>query len=163
MKESDIPRDTLRAILERCEPPAKRTKPIKAGKLVEPGIAIGANRLTITVAYQGVAEGNQREWQARNRRSGMAWKAVREAMGSHLAALDPYTEHVETGGALRVKFTRLGGRSLDALVNLPASMKGVEDAIAYLLGMDDGKPYWHPSPAQEESDEIGVRIEIERM
>jgi hypothetical protein len=43
-----------------------------------------------------------------------------------------------------------------------AATKGVEDAVCYLLGVDDGSPQWHPIPAQDTGhDGIGVMVELE--
>jgi hypothetical protein len=132
----------------------------KAVQLIEPGIALVKGMVTLLVAFQSVSETNQRDWKARSRRSGMAWRAIREAIGPHLGLLEPLCLHYTQGGALRVTFTRLGGRMMDRS-NLPAAMKGLEDATAYCLGADDGHPAWHSFFEQQPTSPVGVMIQIE--
>lgn len=164
IRASDLPRDVLRAIYERC-PEAKATvERDEVRTMVEPSIAIVDGKLVLMVAVETKNETNQRIWKAKNRRAGAAWRAVRGAIGSNLALLEPFTRHLAVNGSLRATFTRLGGRHLDVLANLGASFKGVEDAICYLLGLDDRDSRWHPIPAQDtEHDGVGVMVEIERI
>jgi hypothetical protein len=62
---------------------------------------------------------------------------------------------------VRARFVRLGGKRLDPMVNLPSAMKGCEDAVCFLLGLDDSSPLWVPSCDQEPGDgPVGVRIEL---
>lgn len=111
------------------------------------------------VAYEAVNESNQRSWQGRNRRAGAAWKAVRSAFT--LADLLPLELALRRGEPVRALFVRLGGKRLDPLVNLPASLKGLEDSVAYLLGVDDGSPLWRPYCGQEPGPgPVGVRVEL---
>lgn len=161
IRERDLPRDVLRTILERSEP-AKVSKEPKAVEFVTAGVAIVGGKLVINVAVETKNETNQRQWKAKNRRAGMAWRAVREAVGVNLALLGPYCEHVHKGGGIRATFVRIGQRRLDAS-NVFAATKGVEDAVCYLLGVDDGSSAWHPIPTQELGGAIGVRIEIEAI
>lgn len=155
--------EALRALGCTVSGPVARTDEApepKAAKLVEPGIALVSGRLVIMVAVETRNEANQRDWRARSRRSGAAWRAVRESVGVHLSLLEPFARHYASGGALRVTFTRLGGRRLDQMANLGVALKGVEDAVAFLVGADDGDPRWHPVPRQE-AGVVGVRVEIE--
>lgn len=115
--------------------------------------------LVYVIPLETVGEANQRQWQARNRRAGAAWKAVRAVV--RLDDLAPYAERLQAGGSVAIRFVRLGGRELDPMVNLPSAMKGVEDAFAYLLGVDDRSPLWRPSCGQEAGERVGVRVEIE--
>lgn len=134
---------------------AKRTRTRKP--LVEPGMV--ALR-TWHVAIETKNESNAREWKARNRRAGAAWRAVRAAI--RLSDLVPIAALARGGHVVTAKFTRLGGRRLDSLVNLPSALKGCEDAFCYLLGIDDGSPQWRPTCDQEPDSELmGVRVEIE--
>ena len=110
------------------------------------------------VAYHPVSEANARQWQARSRRAGMAWRAVRAAV--KLSDLSVWEALLRSGRPVRARFVRLGGRRLDPMDNLPASMKGVADALAFLCGADDGSPLWLPSCGQEAGVEHGVRIEL---
>lgn len=131
--------------------------------LIEPGIAIIQGTLTMFVAVETKNETNERQWKAKSRRAGAQWMAVRKAIGPHLGLLAPFAEHLAQGGAVRAKFVRLGQRKLDALANLGASFKGVEDAICFMLGIDDGSCQWHPVAEQENGPQVGIRIELEIM
>lgn len=103
-------------------------------------------------------ETNERVWRAKNRRAGKAWQVVRQFV--RLTDLAPYAERLAAGGSVSLRFVRLGGRELDPMCNLPAALKGVEDAFAYLLGVDDRGPLWDVSCGQERGDRVGVRVEI---
>jgi hypothetical protein len=128
--------------------------------LVHHSVTLADGKLTLLVPFESKSETNQRQWQARSRRSCQAWKAVRKAIGRRITDLCTFCASYASGSALRVTFTRLGGRKMDRS-NLPAAMKGCEDAIAYLLGADDGSPQWHAFFEQEPGGEVGVRIDVE--
>jgi hypothetical protein len=104
------------------------------------------------------SEANGRDWRARSRRAGAAWRAAREAV--RLEQLAPFAEHLRAGKPVSVRIVRLGGYRLDRLVNLPSALKGVEDAFAYLLGIQDSSPLWVPSCDQEPGGAVGVRVEL---
>lgn len=140
---------------------AEKPRKMKPKELVEPGIAWIGRALVLIVAVETKNEINQRAWQGRNRRAGAAWMAVRKAVGGNLATIGGFALHFANGNPLRVTFTRLGGLKLDQMVNLGAALKGCEDAIAYLLGADDGSPLWIANAKQEPGGLVGVRIEIE--
>lgn len=118
------------------------------------------SRLIVTVPVETRSESNLRDWRARSRRSGSAWKAVRSAVD--VGDLKVFQDRVRIDhGAVEIVLTRLGGRKLDK-GNLPGSMKGVEDAIAYLLDIDDGSLHWSVRFEQEPGNgPMGVRIELE--
>lgn len=139
--------------------PAKREKP---AELIEPDIKVGNDaRIIINVAIDTDCEINGRSWKAMHRRNGAAWRAVREAVGVHLDVFVVHARDYCAGLELRAKFTRIGGRRLDPMANLGTSMKGCEDAICYLLGIDDGSPQWVAKAEQEPGPgPVGVRIEI---
>lgn len=129
-------------------------------EFVEPGLAILNGRLIILVAADTANETNQRKWKAKNRRAGQAWTAVRQAIGPNLGTLASFARYYESGKVLRVKFVRLGGRKMDRS-GIPAATKGVEDAVAYLLGCNDGDVRWLASWDQETGGPCGVRVEVE--
>jgi hypothetical protein len=131
--------------------PAKR----EAVELVAAAFAPPA---TWTVPLATANESNGRAWRARSRRAGEAWKAVRKAVD--LRWLAPIELHLRAGRPVAVRLVRLGGKRLDPLVNLPSALKGVEDALAYLLGVDDGSPLWLPSCDQEPGGPMGVRVTL---
>jgi hypothetical protein len=128
----------------------------KAGKveLVE----AFASECCWTIPLETRGEANQREWRAKNRRDGAAWKAVRDAVD--LWSLRFWENHAHHGGTVYCRLTRLAPKTLDSLVNLPSALKGVEDALCYLLGIDDSSPLWKPSCNQEVNLRYGVRIEL---
>ena len=64
--------------------------------------------------------------------------------------------------AIRVTFTRIGGRRMDEFANLPRSFKHLEDSLAAFLGCDDGWPQWIAKAEQTESELIGCKIRLER-
>jgi hypothetical protein len=127
--------------------------------LVEPSVVM-LSALTVTIPVVTRSEINLKDWKARNRRNSEAWKAVSRTLGPHLKDLAPYAEAYAADRALRVTFTRLGGRRMDQS-NLPTATKATEDAVAFMLGADDGDPRWHPSWKQEPGGPHGVRVEIE--
>lgn len=126
--------------------------------LVEPSFAATAAGPVWVVPLETANESNGRDWKSRSRRSGAAWRAVRAAV--ELRHLAPFERLLRSGSPVRVRLVRLGGRHLDRLVNLPGALKGCEDALAYLLGVDDGSPLWVPECDQEPGGPVGVRIEI---
>lgn len=113
---------------------------------------------TWIVPLETRSEANGRDWRARSRRSGAAWKAVRAAVT--LAQLAPVEDCLRHGRPVRCRLTRLGGRALDRMDNLPTALKGVADALCYLLGIDDGNPLWLPVCDQEPGGPMGVRIQL---
>lgn len=105
------------------------------------------------------SEVNGREWRGRSARTQEARKAVSELMGRTLGWVAPYAAHYHAGGALRVKFTRLGRQRLDRS-NLPTATKAVEDAVCLVLGTNDGDPRWRAEWEQDTSSVAGVRVEL---
>ena len=141
--------------------PPKQT--VRKPALVDPGWAMDATGLIIMVPVATVSETNARQWQGRSQRTQAARKAVRRACIGALFALSMFEKHCAAGGGLRVKFVRLGGHKMDHS-NLPAACKATEDALAYLLGVDDGDNGWHPEWAQEPGGESqGMRIEVSKV
>lgn len=141
-------------------PKAKRAKP---GELVPMRFLCDErawNDVTATwwIPFACVNESNERAWKGRHARAGAAWRVVRKAV--HLEDVARFEVWLENEGTVYAKFTRLGGKRLDPLVNLPASLKGVEDAFAYLCGVDDGSPLWVPRADQEPGGLVGVRVEL---
>lgn len=127
-------------------------------KLVDPLCLWLKDALTLVLPVVTVAEANGRDWKARSRRSGSAWKAVRQV--ARIGEFARFEARIRAGKAVSAHFVRLGGRELDRMVNLPSALKGVEDAVAYLIGVDDRSPLWVPSCAQEPGPRWGVRVEL---
>jgi hypothetical protein len=112
------------------------------------------------VGVETRSESNQRDWRARNRRTIAARKAVANLFARHLRQLVPYAEHYHANGALGLTFTRLAPRLLDR-GNVSPALKAVEDAVALIIGADDGDVRWQASYLQEASPLYGVRIKLE--
>jgi hypothetical protein len=118
----------------------------------------------ITLGIETASEANGRDWKARNRRGGAAWKAVSRLCGRNIRHLAPLAEHYYChDGALKIVFARIGGRKMDRS-NLPAAMKAVEDALAFMLGADDGDPRWQAEWEQQPGPgPVGVSISIKAI
>lgn len=127
-------------------------------ELVEEWAAPDQLRPIWVVALETRAEANGRDWRNRNARAGSAWKAVRSVFT--LSALAKWELNHRFGEPIYARFTRLGGQRLDPLVNLPSALKGVEDALCYLLGIDDSSPLWKPCCEQVPGGPYGVKIEL---
>lgn len=141
---------------EKSQPKVRREKPA----LVTPA---HIPPHTWTVPIVTTTEVNDRNWKGRSARTHAARRAVSKVFGEHLAALVPFAEHYHQCRPLRIVFTRLGGRKCDRS-NLPTAIKAVEDALALMLGADDGDPCWRPEFEQEPgSGLVGVRIELYRV
>lgn len=152
----------VRAEFERLRREAKgKGRKKKTTQLLPSYTTVTASGVVIVqVGVETKNESNGRQWRQRSHRSGVAWRAVREAVD--LALLAPIAAHAREGGVVKVKFTRVGGCRLDVLTNLPSALKAVEDVTAFLVGLDDGCPRWLPSCDQlPGGDLVGVRIEIE--
>lgn len=131
--------------------------------LVEAGFARAGEAAVFTVPVVTVSEANQREWRGRSARTGLQRRAVSKVLGRHLAELVPFAEHYHGGGRLGVRLVRLGGRPMDRLANLGASLKAVEDMVALAVGADDGDPRWLAWADQEPGGPAGVRIVLLRV
>ncbi len=132
--------------------------------LVAPDVFVdSAGTLSAWVPVITASETNSpgRDWRARHRRSKEGWRQVSQTLGPHLRALARFAEIYHKHGQIRMTFTRLGGRKMDKS-NLPAAMKGIEDALAFMLGADDGDSRWSPRFEQDTTSEtVGVKIVIE--
>jgi len=107
-----------------------------------------------------VSEINHRDWKARSRRSNVAWNVVSQCLGKHLDYLSHISRHYHCGRPIRVKLTRLATRRLDNS-NLGPAVKATEDAVAFMLGADDGDARWLSEFSQEVGSVIGVRLELQ--
>lgn len=150
------PGQSVKIVDHEPVPVSKYKRPKIEVTMVQPMCVPHGNTLTITVPIETVNESNGRDWKARSRRSGQAWKLVRKSVKlEHLAFFEA---RIRQAMPVYARFTRLGGRKLDPMVNLPSALKGVEDAMAFLLGVDDGSTLWIPECGQETGGLVGVRI-----
>lgn len=119
---------------------------------------------TFTIPLSTVSEVNQRQWQARSRRSNAAWKAVSKAFGPRLVQVGLVAGLFHQAGKhVLCTLTRLAPRELDRTVNLPSALKAVEDVVAFILGIDDRDERWVCRCEQEKADGYGVRIKLEAV
>jgi hypothetical protein len=112
-----------------------------------------------TISVQTASETNKRCWQGRSGRTKKAWSAVSQSVGTRLDLLTPFAMHYHRGGKVYVRFTRYGPRALDRS-NVPSATKAVEDALAFMMGADDGDARWVPCWEQIKSKLHGVKIEL---
>jgi hypothetical protein len=113
------------------------------------------DKLLIVVAIQTANETNHRQWKAKNRRAGEAWRRTREAV--RLPRLLDIERTLRDGNPVKVEFCRLAPKDVDK-GSIGACCKGVEDALAYLCGIDDGSPLWQSTYIQERSKAYGIRV-----
>lgn len=130
-------------------------------KLIEPGIRLDAHRLEIHLPIATKGEANESKWTRKMNRKLSAKAAVRKIIGPHHRLLTPFAEAYHAGKALRIVFTRLGGRRID-LGNLSVCFKAIEDCIEGALLASDGDPRWVSKYEQSPGPgPMGVRVVIE--
>lgn len=112
------------------------------------------------VGVKTASEANLMEWRNRSKRTGIIRRAVSAVAGPHLRHLAPFAEAYHNGVPVRVHIVRLGGRRLDKLANLGSSLKSAEDAVALILGADDGSPLWVVSCDQRPGGAYGVEVTL---
>jgi len=151
---------------------AGTSKPVKtpAGKptarpaLVAAAVAdLPGGGVAFTLPVATASEANGRDWRARSARTTQARAVVSRCLGPHLRRLAPFADHYHAGRPLGVRLVRLGGRRLDRTANLGPALKAVEDAVALMLGADDGDPRWQSEADQEPGGPAGVRVEFARL
>ena len=127
---------------------------------VTPIMTIDGGKLTAVIPCILRSEANKNDkLRQKLKRKMSVKKAVKEALGPHCSLLAPFAEAFHSGKALRVCFTRLGGRRLDR-GNLAVSFKTVEDILEGALLANDGSSLWNSSYEQEPGGAVGVRIEL---
>lgn len=118
--------------------------------------------MVVTLPIKTMSEANRTVWQQKSSRIRSARGIVSKFFGRNMRHLLPFAEAYHGGRTVYVTLTRIGGPKLDALANLGASLKGVEDAVALMLGADDGCPLFRSRAEQEPKigGPCGVRIEL---
>lgn len=112
-------------------------------------------KLSITVPCVVVSEANQRcHWAARHRR----FKAQKLAFQTALSILGLHPHF--WGEPVTITMTRIGGKPLDS-DNLSGSCKGLRDAVAAWLQIDDGDSRLTWKYEQEPGPLQGVVITVE--
>jgi hypothetical protein len=137
--------------------PAKRPKPAEMAPFVylEPATWVIPVRLESEMNRRGSVKGQS----ARNR---TVKNAVYRALGPYWKVWGPVGDRVRADLPCVIRAIRLGGTGLDT-GGLWASMKFPEDAVANLLGCDDGWPAWKRAfqVYQEPGRLWGLRIELQ--
>lgn len=109
--------------------------------------------MTVTVPVRLVSEANMREhWATKHRRKKQQQSMVKLVFVSHKVPQPPVV----------VAMTRIGARKLDP-DNLAGSMKHVQDAVADILGVDDGdeaRVRWVYQQRIGKRGEYAVEIEL---
>ncbi len=152
-KESDpaIRQAVEKGLIAAPEKKAKTPRAKRPPKVTAPALRW---TLDITLPLKTVSAANAREhWAARHRRVADERMAVRLGFSGQNVMNPPCFDSVV------VKFTRLGGRRLDD-DNLRSAMKGVRDAVAEWLQVDDGSDVAVWEYGQEPGGPFGVRIQI---
>lgn len=160
------------AELKRCGvsvPKGKRA----ATELVEPKMEYDCFCWKFTMPIETASEINLRDWRKRSKRSDVAWRAVSKMLGAHLDFVSIFSgkyhgtrERAVGKGRqteprpIKLRFIRIGGKRLDPS-NLPTALKAVEDAVAFIMGADDGDPRWCAKWEQEPGPAVGVRVELD--
>ena len=140
-------------IIEDRQPPAAEPDRMVPGAYAD-RIACKVWTLPIVTA----SEANGRDWRKRSNRTKQAREIVSKAFGPVMLDDLKRWYHCERM-PLDLLFTRLATRKLDA-ANLPVALKATEDAVALMLGCDDGDPRWRAMFEQEVGNVCGVRISI---
>lgn len=122
------------------KPPSKATLTRRANKLRE-AMALRPFTVLALTDYVKITLNNLETRNELNRHEG-GWRGaadVRKAQKKRLdEALLVARHHFPPGLPARATFVRLAPAKLDELVNLPASLKRVEDSICKHFGVDDG-------------------------
>ncbi len=119
------------------------------------------NWLAWQIGVEVVSEANLRSRHERSARAAAQKRAVMAFLAPDWKIWGPAGDHCRAGKPLLVRLTRIGGKRLDR-VNLMVAFKAVEDAVAALLGCNDGSPFWLLECEQCSADGVGIRIEFER-
>lgn len=154
VRRADVPPDVW-AQLTGAEPAAvKRKRPTP-----KPAVPFGF-ALAFTLPCVVVSEANRRDhWAARRRRFKSQVDAFHRAIWSlRLELHGPDLVRPELRPV--VTLTRLGGKALDT-DNLAGAFKGLRDAVAAWLGVDDGDARVSWRYGQEPGGSVGVRVELE--
>lgn len=114
--------------------------------------------VSFVVGVKTVSEANNRNWQGRSGRTGEVRRAVCRLMGRNLRHFVPFAEAFHAGRTVRVVIRRMGGQKLDAMANLGAALKAVEDAVALVLGAEDGARNWRATAEQQPGGPMGVMV-----
>lgn len=137
-------------------PKGKREKPVLLpSAFVPPNVWL--------VPLHVVAGDNARGMRAKIGRAGHERRVTSRVLGgAALKYLAVFADLAARGEPVRITLTRLGGRGLDPMDGLPASLKYVADTVALMMGFDDGAT----SPLkfvtqQEPGGPVGVRVTIE--
>ena len=167
MPTVQVPKKQLDAVLRMLA--AQGITPPTKGKHGNKGVQLAPDSFTapadgspgpvsFVVGVKTVSESNTRGWHAKSGRTGETRKAVCRMMGRHLRYLVPFAEAFHAGRTLRVTLRRLGGKKLDALANLGSALKAAEDAVALVLGADDGAYNWKATAEQKPGGPMGILI-----
>ena len=143
----------------RGDPVAAVDAPPGRPKLVAAAFVAPA---TWTFPILTVSESNHRDWKRRSGRTQNARRVVSLQIAAQVDYYAPLVHHYRAGRLVRVTLARLAPHRLDA-ANLGGALKATEDAVALMLGCDDGDPRWLAAFAQEVQPLMGVRLTLEAL
>jgi hypothetical protein len=153
---------TIPATAERPQRPLAVSdgQPEPKPKLVAAEYDHDAGRWVIPIRLESEANMGGKLSAALARKSAVK-RIVSRAIAPGWRVWGPVGDAIRAGQPASIRVVRLGGRGLDT-GNLWRAVKPVEDAIATMLGCDDGAASWKASfePSEEPGGPFGVRIEI---
>lgn len=158
MRETGQMTDSPAALCHSDKPdekPQKRRELMAPSLFVEPATWVVPIRLQSEMNKGVIQKGSM----SRNKH---VKNAIYRALGPHWRIWGPVGDRIRAGHPCSIKAIRLGGTGLD-VANLWAAMKFPEDAIANMLGCEDGWPVWKQSFSvdQEPGRLWGLRIEMQ--
>lgn len=117
-------------------------------------------RITIPVVTKNLV--NMRAWQAKSNVTRICRAEVCKCLGKNLRRLADFAEHYHAGNPIFLTFTRVGGRKVDNMAGLGPTLKPIEDAVALVLGADDGDPRWRATAGQMPGVAVGVIVSFSK-
>lgn len=151
--------------LVQVAPQEEAPQPDTKGKKVYPVVQPSSGKLILVMDLPGLevlSEANETgHWAKRYKRFEEQKRQVAVILTALYPTLPQTLRHLAKLPNVRLRgtFTRRGAKDFDT-DNLAGSFKGVQDAVAEWVGIDDGNKIWDWNYAQETPCPIGLRIEI---
>lgn len=147
--------------LDRVKGKRKEKPLVKAAILLET-----PNRISFCLPVKTVSESNKSgkgAWRGKSNRTKCARDIVSKFMAAHARKFLPFNEHFQAGGVLHLTFTRVGCIKLDGMANLGHALKATEDAVAMMLGANDGSNRWIARAEQDTGNAfVGISVDIRK-
>ena len=120
---------------------------------------------TWVIGLYTCSEANQSvHWRVKHKRKTLQKTIVAAVLSRYDDVLQPFREHYAAGGQLKIELCRIAPGKLDRTVNLPSSIKAVEDQLAKILKCNDGDDRWLCTVSQKTGSKVyGIRITLTRI